>query len=282
MMKKVLILTSVILLLTCTLAFADEDDKEFGLDISVSGGYDAPLNLNNKPVEFDIDEQYDPVAPSIFIRIGLGVYGQGLDMMDIGKKAENKSRFKFMVNRTFAFEYSRHSFEGKHADLTLDCFGLSDRVSVHPFKYLSIMSGEGNGLYVLSSDPELDTTFTFADYTQDIGARVGKVHFTDNMFLGLGTSFGKTPFLELSLDIRMDTFYPRYVFWKEAIRGGTYKAIMTIFNVTAEHTGVWALEPAGRMVAMLLETFNLNFYPESIGETHQHFFTPSLTLTVHF
>ena len=245
----------------------EKENTNFGLDIVGGAGYAIPLNLNDKPENRDLAENYDPIAPSIIVRAGLGAFQNVKDIS---------------INGTFAFEYSFSQFENDSVDLTFNSFGFYKMISAHPVKNLSVRRGSSGGLFILSSDPEFEATNTFADYSSDTDARIGKPHVFDTRELGLGLSLGKTPIVELSADARMTTYYPRYIVWPELVRTGTYGIIESGFNELSKRTDVWALAIIGPAVVTTLEVFNLNFYPEKVGETHQHIFTPSLTLTVHF
>jgi len=245
----------------------DVNEADFGLDIGVSGGYTIPLNLNNKPENRDIAENFDYVAPSIFARAGVGAF--------IDEE-------KLPLNGSLGFEYSRTTFENDSLDLVFNCFALYERINIYPAGHLHIVSGSGTGLYLMDQQPKLENTLTFADYTSDIEARVNKPHIFNNQEVGIGVNFGKRPRFEFAAGARLDTYYPRYVFWPEMVRGLTTGAVTMAFNVAADRTDIWALKPVGKVVAMTLEVFNLNFYPEKVGESHQHFFTPTVTLTYHF
>ncbi len=245
----------------------DMDETELGLDVSVGAGFGMPLNLNDKPAEFDIGENYDAVAPTIIARAGLGAYNFGSP-----KK----------INGMIAVEYAYSAYESETADLTFNAFGVSNSFTAHPAKHLSIRQGSGSGFYILSSDPDQNVTGTFADYTSDIEARTGTMHLYSAKELGVGFYLGESPFMELTADVRMDTYYPRYIFWPEMARGMVYSAIEGSFNGIAKGTDVWAISLIGPVVTTAMELFNLNLYPDKVGETHQHVFTPALNLTFHF
>jgi len=245
----------------------DRESTRLGLDISVGAGYSVPLNLNKKPADFDIAENYDPVVPTIIARAGLGAYSYG----DVPE-----------INGQIALEYIRTAYESNDANLVFNAFGISNSFSVHPAEHISIRQGGGSGLYILSMDPDNSVTGSFADYTSDIEARTGKPHLYSGKELGFGFYLGDTPFMEISADVRVDTYYPRYIFWPEFARGMVYSAIESGFNGAAKGTDVWALGLIGPVVTTALEVFNLNFYPDKVGEKHQHVVTPSLTITIHF
>lgn len=246
--------------------FAPET-TELGLDVSVGGGYGIPLNLNDKPVKYDMTENYEVVPPTIFARAGLGAY-----------RYEGKPE----LNGTVAVEYFRSAYESPDYDLAFNGFGVFNGFSAHPVKHLSIKQASSSGIYILSSDPDQTVTGSFADYTADVDARTGKPHLYSADEIGIGFAIGETPFMEISADARMETYYPRYVFWPEMARGLVYGAIEGGFNGAARGTDVWALSLIGPIVTTAMELFNLNLYPDHVGETHQHIFTPSLTLTMHF
>ncbi|MBN1756492.1 hypothetical protein JW877_09830 [bacterium] len=284
MHSKIILSALIVFALTAFLSGAD-DDLRFGLDLSLMTGSSSAINLNKTPAEYDLGESFIPRMPSFFVCIGLGTFGLDdpvREEMDILKTKSASDIKKVIINRTLAFEYGRMDFEGDSVDLALNSFGLVNRMSIHPLRHLSVISGSVTGLFVMAMNPELQPTGTFMDYTGDESARLDKAHFFNSQGFGLGLAIGKTPRLELSLEARVDTYYPRFVFWKEFMRSLTYTGIRSAFNQAAQHTGVWALKPAGDAVATLLEVFNLNFYPESVGETHQHFLTPGFALTIHF
>lgn len=245
----------------------ERENTELGFDLSGGGGISIPLNLNDKPAAYDISETYDPIAPTITVRAGLGAY-----------------RFDKIpnLNGTLAAEYNRTTYESDSTDLVFNSFGIYNGFSAHPVDHVSIRQATSTGLFIISSEPDRTVTGTFADYTADEEARTEKPHLYSATELGIGFTVGKTPFLELSADARVETYYPRYVFWPELARGLTYSAIEGGTSALADRTDVWALKLIGPALTTAMELFNLNFYPDKVGETHQHVFTPTLTLTFHF
>ncbi len=240
---------------------------ELGLDVSVGAGYGIPVNLNDKPADYDMTDSYDVVPPTIFARAGLGAY-----------RFEGNPK----LNGTVAVEYFHSAYESPDYDLTFDGFGVFNGFSAHPVKHISIRQASASGLYLLSSNPDQIATGTFADYTTDEQARIGKPHLYSADELGIGFNIGETPFMEISVDARMETYYPRYVFWPEIARSLVYSAVEGGLNGAARGTDVWALSLIGPAVTTAMEVFNLNLYPDRVGQTHQHIFSPSLTLTFHF
>ncbi len=246
----------------------DKDNLKLGFDLSGSAGYSIPLNLNNKPVNRDIGENFEAVNPSFSARAGLGILADEDD--------------KLPLHMTIGAEFSHSAFQSDDLDLALFGFALSTRSSIFPCKHLSIVNGKATGLYFLRADPEAGRTGTFADYTSDVDARTDKVHLFDTKEIGLGVAFGKDRSFELSLSGRFDTYYPRFLFWKECVRGAVYTAIQNGASEIAEQTDVWPLLLVGDAVVVAMEMFNLNFYPDAVGITHQHIITPSASLTIRF
>ncbi len=246
----------------------NENNSDFGLDISAGAGYALPLNLNHKPEQFDMSERYDPVMPSIIVRAGLGAYS---DENELG-----------ISSFSTGLEYARHTFENDSSDMTLDCISIYRILTLHPKKHLSIVSGEISGIYIPTIDPKTDVTGTFLDYSNDAESRTEKVHWATDRELGFGINVGHTPKLDIVASVRVGTYYPRFIFWKEFARGLSSASVELLFDVAADKTDVWALHLVGDAAVTTMELFNLNFYPETVGESHQHIFTPSLTITYHF
>ena len=248
----------------------DVENARFGLDLEFTGGYPIPLNENGKPGEKSIAENYDMTVPNIGVFAGLGAYAEP-------DSETREACFGLGV------EYRRTVFGGDDRDFTINSFGLVRRLSIYPKDFIALNSSKGSGLFFMNADPDTDVTMTFADYTTDRDARTGSVHITDMQSIGLGFAVGRErPFAQLDIGARMDTYYPRYLFWKELVRGIVYTSVEGGFNSLAEETDVRALTLVGDAAVMAMEIFNLNFYPESVGETHQHIVSPSATLTIHF
>lgn len=247
----------------------EKGKADFGLDISATGGYGIPLNLNGKPDNRDIAKKYDPIAPAIFGHASLGMFSN-FDKID--------------VNYSIGLEFSMQAFKSNSAGSDLDFYkiGFKNRLYVHPTKRTSVISGTISGLFVLDAKPNLHKTNTFMDYTSDVDARTNSAHIFQGRELGFGFNVGKKPRFEICATARLDTYYPRYIFWKELARGITTSTIDGVARAIAKKTGVWSMIHIGNALNSAIEIFNLNFYPDAVGESHQHIITPALTLTYHF
>ncbi|HHS50739.1 MAG TPA: hypothetical protein ENN07_06440 [candidate division Zixibacteria bacterium] len=246
----------------------EPEEIEFGFDVSGDVGYSIPLNFNDKPAYRDIGEHYDAVAPAFNVRAGLGLSAQ---------KEGNP-----LARSTYALEFSHRAFTGDTVDLSLYGFAISNRSSIFPAKHFSVITGSSGGFFFLDADPEITTTNTFADYTADINARTGKLHYYHTNEMGIGVSFGRNSTIELSAGGRFETYYPRYLLWKEMARNITSQAVSSTISLIADETDIWALNLVGDVAVILMEMFNLNFYPDAVGLTHQHIITPSASLTIRF
>jgi hypothetical protein len=278
-MKRVLSVI-VVLLIFASLSYAWDkkfsfgiwefkgDEAEFTLDISGDVGYAIPLNLNDKAADKDISENFDPVTPAFSASAGLGI--------------TSTSESSLPAHLTIAFEYGRSQFENDSVNLAINSFGVSTRLIVHPWKHFSFVQGRCGGLYFLHSDPEIQQTMTWADFTADSDARTDKLHYFDSNELLIGVSIGAKSRVEICAGASLETYYPRFLFWREFSRRAVNSAILGIFSTTAEMTDVWALTAIGSVAVGTMEVFNLNFYPESVGETHQHLLTPEVSIIVHF
>lgn len=250
----------------------DQDDMEFGFECYGEVGYSIPLNLNDKPDEKDLSLNYNARIPSFSIGTGL----------EITSTKQKNPGLKMGISLEFGYSSWENGDSISNMDLDIFSFSFALKNSARLGEHISVIDGKRTGLFYIHSDPTTLVTSTFADYTTDKSARTGNLHLFDSKELGFGYNFGKSTNIEFTLMGRFDTYYPRYLFWKELARGSVYSAIQSTSTAIAKQTDVWALSHVGTAAVIVMEMFNLNFYPEIIGVTHQHIFTPSANLTIWF